>query len=369
MVQTSDVIVIGAGMAGVSLAGRLAQHAKVTILEAQPGPGTQATGRSAALLVCNYGNAVLRRINALAGSFLADPAELGERSFLTPRGMLFFAGIGDIATFESELARGDGLERISSSDAVKMVPILRPDAVAAACLEPDAQDIDVDRMLNGFLRAARGHGAVLVNNAEVTAINRTSNWQVEAGGNRYEAPIVVNAAGAWADQVALMAGVAPLGLRALRRSAALLPVPDDYDITHWPMMEPITESWYAKPVSGKLMVSPADADPVAPMDAWPDDMVLAEGLDRFERSVTMPVTRVSHSWAGLRTFAPDDTPAVGFADQQDGFFWLAGQGGYGIQTAPVLSQLSCDLLRGITPSIAADLIVSLDPNRFTKDSL
>lgn len=369
MVHTSDIIVIGAGMAGVSLAGRLAGHAKVTVLEAQTGPGTQATGRSAALFVRNYGNAVLRRLNALAEPFLADPSALGEPSFLTPRGMLFFAPEPDIDLFECELARGEGLDRITCDEALKLVPILRPEAVAAACYEQGAQDIDVDRMLTGFLRRARRHGAELVLNAEVTGITRGANWRVEAGGMLFEAPVVVNAAGAWADQIAHMAGVAPVGLRALRRSAALLPVSDGYDITRWPMMEPITEGWYAKPVAGKLMVSPADADPVAPMDAWPDDMVLAEGLDRFQHAVTMPVTRVSHSWAGLRTFAPDDTPVVGFDSCADGFFWLAGQGGYGIQTAPALSQLACDLLRGASPELPPDLIAALDPTRFEKDVL
>ena len=178
-------------------------------------------------------------------------------------------------------------------------------------------------------------------------------------------PLLVNAAGAWADTVAQLAGVDPLGLTPLRRSAAILPAPEGHDVTGWPAVCSMSETWYAKPEAGKLMVSPADEDPVEPHDAWADDMVLAEGLDRYGQAVTTPVTRVERSWAGLRTFAPDRTPVVGFDAVMDGFFWLAGQGGYGIQTAPALSRLAGALLRGEDGSavLPANVVAALAPGR------
>ena len=206
-------------------------------------------------------------------------------------------------------------------------------------------------------------------------------WRVATPAAVHEAPLLVNAAGAWADAVAKMAGLAPLGLTPLRRSAAILPAPEGHDITRWPLFVSASEQWYAKPEAGKLMVSPADEDPVEPHDAWPDDMVLAEGLHRFEQAVTVPVTRVERSWAGLRTFAPDRTPAVGFdhhqwagcevgesaSDQhaaEEDFLWLAGQGGYGVQTAPALSRLAADLCLGRAPALPGAVVEALSPARF-----
>jgi D-arginine dehydrogenase len=176
---------------------------------------------------------------------------------------------------------------------------------------------------------------------------------------------MVNAAGAWADTVAEMAGVQRLGLTPLRRSAAILPAPEGHDVRGWPAVCSMAETWYAKPEAGKLMVSPADEDPVEPHDAWADDMVLAEGLDRYAQAVTTPVTRVERTWAGLRTFAPDRTPVVGFDPTAEGFFWLAGQGGYGIQTAPALSRLAAALLKGDDGKavLPGEVVTALAPGR------
>jgi len=173
----------------------------------------------------------------------------------------------------------------------------------------------------------------------------------------------VNAAGAWADQVSALAGLAPLGLVPKRRSAAILPAPEGRDVSAWPLFGSVSERWYARPMGGKLMVSPADQDPVPPGDAWPDDMVLAEGLHRYESAVTVPVTRVERSWAGLRTFAPDKTPVAGFDPRTEGFLHLSGQGGYGIQTAPALSAFAADLLHGRAPTLPESVVRSLAPDR------
>jgi D-arginine dehydrogenase len=189
-------------------------------------------------------------------------------------------------------------------------------------------------------------------------------WRVEtSSAETFEAPVLVNAAGAWADVVARCAGVAPVGLTPLRRSAAILPAPEGLDVSRWPLFVPASEGWYAKPEAGKLMVSPADEEPVEPHDAWPDDMVLAEGLDRFEQATTITVARVERSWAGLRSFVADRTPVAGFAADTDGFLWLAGQGGYGVQTSPALSRLAADLVLGRAPRLSPHVVAALARTR------
>lgn len=359
-----DIIVIGGGMAGISLAARLAETARVTVLETEARPGHHATGRSAAIFILNYGGAVLRRLNAAAQPFLLDPAEIGEASLLTPRGELMICGPGEDAAYQAYLEGATGMERITAAEAVSMVPILRPERIEAAAYEPAAQDIDVDRMLQGFLRLLRRRGGDLVVGAGVTGMTREAGiWRVTTIAGEWRAPIVVNAAGGWAETVAMMAGARALGLRPLRRSAALIPAPPGHDVSHWPMIASAAENWYAKPDAGRLMISPADEDPVEPHDVWAEDMVLAEGLARFEEAVTIEVTRVEHSWAGMRTFAPDRVPVIGFDGAAEGFFWLAGQGGYGIQTAPSVSALAADLILGRSSGLTQSLAEAVSPRR------
>ena len=194
-------------------------------------------------------------------------------------------------------------------------------------------------------------------------LSRTGDvWRAETKAGVFEAPVVVNAAGAWGDRVAALAGVAPLGLTPYRRTIAVLPTEED--TRHWCLTASIAETWYAKPDGGRLWVSPADEDAMEPHDAYPDDMVLAEGLHRFSQATTMEVTRVERSWAGLRTFAPDRTPVNGFEPGLDGFYWLVGQGGYGIQTAPAMSRLAAERVLGHEPSLTEDITAALSPARF-----
>ena len=265
---------------------------------------------------------------------------------------------------EAYLDGSTGIERLSGAQAAEIVPILRVDCIAGAIIEHGAQGIDVDRMLQGYARYLRSNGGQIVTGAPVGEIRHDGAlWQVETPQGTFTAPIIVNAAGAWADEVAGRAGVAQVGLQPLRRSAAIIPSPEGYDCADWPVFGSIVETWYAKPEAGKLMVSPADEDPVDPHDAWADDMVLAEGLHRFEQAVTVPVTRVEHSWAGLRSFVSDRTPVAGFARDVRGFFWLAGQGGYGVQTAPALSRLTAALVLGEKPELGPEVIAALSPER------
>lgn len=358
-----DIIVIGAGIAGISLAAELSRQARVTVLEAEPHPGTHATGRSAAIFIRNYGNATLRALNAAAAPALEHPMD--GPSLLSARGELLIADEAALSTLDAYARDAEGLERLSASEAQALVPILRADGIAGAVYEPDAQDIDVDRMLAGYLRQLRAQGGQVITGARVEALSRAKGiWQVRTATGSHDAPLIVNAAGAWAAQIGALAGAAAIPLTPMRRSAAVLPAPGGHDVTRWPLFGTVTETWYARPMGGKLMVSPAEEDPVPPQDAWADDMVLAEGLDRYARQVTCEVTRVEHSWAGLRTFAADRSPVVGFDAQAEGFFWLAGQGGYGVQTAPALARLGADMILGTASALAADLGAALSPHRF-----
>lgn len=365
MTTRQDILVIGGGIAGISAAAEMAATATVAVLEAEEVIGYHSSGRSAAIFIRNYGNATLRALNAAAEPFLMEPVGVSDSSLLSPRGELMIATEAETAALDTYLEGASGMERITPDEAVGLVPILRRDRIAAAAIEPTAQDIDVDRMLQGYARLLRKRGGTIHANAGAKAISYAQGlWTVETASGRFQAPILVNAAGAWGDEIARLAGVNPVGLTPMRRSAILLPAPDGYDITNWPLFVTASEQWYAKPEAGKLFVSPADEDPVEPHDAWPDDMVMAEGLDRYEQAVSVPVTRVERSWAGLRTFARDRTPVVGLDPRTDGFFWLVGQGGYGMQTAPALSVLAADLCAKKTPTLRADIVAALSPTRF-----
>ena len=361
----ADVIVIGGGMAGISAAAHLAAEARVIVLETEARLGYHSTGRSAAIFIRNYGNPTLRALNTLSAAFFEAPGAFADGPLLSPRGELLLAEEHELATLADYADGADGLDHLTGDEAVELVPILRPERIAAAVIERGAQDIDVDRMLQGFARALKARGGRIVTGAPVTALSRDAGvWTVKTGAQSYAAPVVVNAAGAWADEIAVLAGLARVGLAPCRRSAALLPAPSGHDMARWPLFGSVSETWYAKPEAGKLMVSPADEDAVAPHDAWPDDMVLAEGLHRFETAVTTEVTRVETSWAGLRSFAPDRTPVVGFDPQAQGFFWLAGQGGYGIQSAPALARITAELCAGRPAPVPDEIRAACAPDRF-----
>ncbi|MDQ6435018.1 FAD-binding oxidoreductase [Mesorhizobium sp. LHD-90] len=363
----TDVLVIGAGIAGAGVAADLARDFRVVIVEREDRPGYHSTGRSAALFIQNYGNAVIRTLTrASAPLFHGADRGLFPHPLLSQRGVLYVASAETAEEYAKLLAEAEGIREISIAEAMAMVPILRKETLVSASYEEDAQDIDVAALHQGWLKAAKARGVRLVTDNGVLSAERTEGrWIVETRDFRIAAPVVVNASGAWADTVARSFGIEPVGLQPLRRSMAVLPGPEGYDIRRWPLLNDAAETWYAKPDGGRLFVSPSDEDPVEPHDAFPDDMVLAEGLHRFEQAVTMPVTHVERSWAGLRTFAPDRTPVAGFDRTADGFFWLAGQGGYGIQTSPGLSRLAGALIRRATlPAEMEAIVPALSPNRF-----
>lgn len=355
----ADVVIIGGGIAGVSLAARLAPFASVLLLEAEPVLAHHASGRSAALYEPRYGSPVVVELSLASGTFFRDTPGV-----LAPRGLLMVGKADDAACFAAE-SSAMALDPVTLAEAIAMVPVLNPDSVAMAAFSPEAWDIDTDLLLQGFARTARAAGAVLQTGAAVTAISRSNGqWHLATAQGPVTAGVLVNAAGAWVDLVAQMAGVQPLGFTPYRRSMARLPAPEGLDVSRWPMMFGAGEAWYAKPDAGALIVSPAEEHASTPQDAWADDMVLAEGLARYEDMVTTPVTRLLSNWAGLRTFAPDRTLVIGADAREPSFFWLAGQGGQGFQSCPAASQLAADLIAGRTPDLGADLVQALSPGRF-----
>jgi D-arginine dehydrogenase len=338
--NVADVVIVGAGMAGVSLAAELAPYRKVIVLETEAMPGYHATGRSAAIFVPNYGDEPVRELSrGSRAHFDAPEPEFWPTPLLTRRGLLRLVRAEGQAEYRAQMEGAAGVEPITVAKACEIFPVLRPERFVEASWEEDVHDIDVDALLQGYLRKARSHGARIETNRPVTAIRfETSGWSVTAGGEEYSAGILVNAAGAWADRVAGLAGVTPAGLVPQRRSVAVIPLPPELEATSAsPFVVPFPLGWYAKREAGRLFVSAAEEHAADPHDAWADDLVLAEGLDRFMRDTTVEVQQLHSSWAGLRTFAPGGLPVVGFDREAEGFFWLAGQGGFGIQTAPALA--------------------------------
>ncbi len=348
MVETADALVIGAGLAGLSCAARIADERRVIVLETEAQPGQHASGRSAAIFAPNYADAPIRELTRRSRPFFdAGPSEDFPEPLLAPRGLLRLVSNEGAQSYEAAMGDAVGIENVSLDEARRLFPILRPERFIAASFEEDVHDIDAHAMLQGWRRRISRSGGVVACARRVDALARRDGlWRAQAGDAAYAAPILVNAAGAWADEIARLAGVPPLGLRPLRRSVAILPTPDAFATapSPAPFTVPFPLRWYAKAEASALLVSAAEEDEVPPQDAFTDDMALAEGLHRFEEDTTHRVTRVQGSWAGLRTYAPDGHPVVGFDATVDGFFWLAGQGGFGAQTAPALAELAATRL-------------------------
>jgi len=344
----TDFIVIGAGIAGACVAAELSRTASVAVIERESQPGYHSTGRSATLFSEIYGNSLIRGLSRASRKFLFEPpAGFSDSPLVRPRGALYYAAAGQSAEFEAfrsepDVARDTVL--LSPAAAHEMVPILKPEHLVHAAHEPMAMDIDANALLAGHIRALRSRGARLVADGTIAAIECSKGlWQVRTQSETFAAPVLIDAAGAWADEVARLAGVAPMGLQPMRRTALLIDAPAGHSIAAWPIAFDISETVYFKPDAGKLLLSPADETPSPPCDAQPDDYDVAVAVDRFEQATGLVVARVQHKWAGLRTFARDRTPVVGFDSHAPGFFWLAGQGGYGIQTSPALSRLAAAL--------------------------
>jgi D-arginine dehydrogenase len=355
----ADFLIIGGGIAGISAAARLSELGSVIVLEAEDALAHHASGRSAALYEPRYGAPAVVGLSMASGEYFRSLPGV-----LSPRGLMLVAKAEAREAFERDLA-AMAFDPISVDEARRIVPILNPDVVALTGYASHAEDIDTDLLVQGFAREAKGRGAQVLTKARVSAIAKLDGgWRVVSSAGEFTARMIVNAAGAWVDTVAVMAGVRPLGFTPYRRSMARIPAPGGHDVSRWPMLFGPGEDWYAKPDAGALIVSPAEEHLMEPHDAWADDMVLAEGLARYEEMVTEPVTRLLASWAGLRTFSPDRVLVIGPDVREPSFVWLAGQGGYGFQTCPAASLLVADLIGGRAPELDAGLVAALSPSRF-----
>jgi D-arginine dehydrogenase len=348
----TDVLVVGAGIAGASIAYFLAARARVVVLERESQPGYHSTGRSAALFSETYGTPQVRALTRASRAFLAHPpAGFADGPILSPRGALLVGGPDDGALLEAELAAMRRITpeacRLRREAVLAAVPVLRAEHLGDAILEPGACDIDVHRLHQGFLRGLARRGGELVCEAGVTAVERSaSGWTVHTRHRSWHAHRLVDAAGAWADLLAAMAGVLPIGLQPRRRSAFTFAPPPGVDPRSWPAVIALDESWYVKPDAGVLIGSPANADPVAPQDVQPETLDVAIAIDRIERATTMTIRRPIRTWAGLRSFVADGGLVGGPDPDQPSFVWTAAQGGYGIQTCAAMGEACAALALG-----------------------
>jgi len=355
-----DFLILGGGIAGTSAGFFLAERGRVVVLEREDAPGYHSTGRSAALYTETYGNAAIRALTVTSGPFFRDPpAGFADHPLLTARGAMIVAQADENRRFAAELAQAQRyaptVRTLTVTEAIEICPALRRDWLAHALIEPEAMDMDVHAIHQGYLRGLRARGGQVVTSAEAQAIeHRHGLWEVTTPAGRFSAPILINAAGAWADVVATLAGVRPVGLVPKRRTAFIVDPPADGDSRGWPMVIDVGESLYFKPESGRLLVSPADETPMPPCDVQPDEIDIAEAADRLEQRTHLKVTRVVRKWAGLRSFVRDKTPVAGHAPGASGFVWLAGQGGYGIMTSPAMGRVATALATG--DDLPADLV-------------
>jgi D-arginine dehydrogenase len=338
MVQVADMLVIGGGIAGLSLAARVARHGKVVVLEGESAPGYHASGRSVAFAHFGLGEVAVRTLTALS---LPDLAAHGTR-----HPALHIASAEQVAALDAleSVHRQFGCDyaRVSGAEALALLSALRPEACHAALIDHGSLKLDTNAMLQAHLAELRANGGMLVSGARVTAIARNgAGWRVEASGESYAAPIIVNAAGAWADDIARMAGVPPIGIEPRRRTVISFAAPEGEDVSSWPFTKTVGEGFYLLPEGrGQLLASSMDQTPSDPCDAAPEELDIAITADRVAQATTLPFRRITHSWAGLRSFAPDELPVIGHAGGAPGFVWCAGQGGAGFQTAPALSRIA-----------------------------
>ena len=369
MSQPFDAVVVGAGIAGATVAAHLAGTHRVALVEAEDVAGYHTTGRSAALWTANYGPPDVRTLTVLSRPFFeAPPAGFADTALLARRAVLFLAPDGQEAALDAVLADGTGVREVSVRDAAALLPALHPGYAARAAVEDDAFDMDVAALHGGFLRQVRAKGGTLALRSRTGRIvRRGRDWEVDVtGGAVFAAPILVNAAGAWGDAVAGQAGVAPLGLEPKRRTACTID-PAPHAVADWPMAMDVAGAWYARPEARtRLMVSPVDETPMHAHDVQADELDVALAIDRMQAALAIDVRRVEHRWAGLRTFAPDGSLAFGWDPDAPGFMWCVGQGGYGIQTSPAAGHLVAALVAGRDPGAAGAVMPAVDPARFRR---
>jgi D-arginine dehydrogenase len=361
-VSTLDFAVIGGGIAGASAACELAARGETALLEREPLAGQHTTGRSAAFVVESYGGPLVRLLTRASRAFFeAPPPGFAEHPLVHPRPVCWIARADQRERLERALVEaretGAALRAIPPEEAVARCPVLRAGSLAAALLEAGALHVDVGALLASYLRGFRRRGGRLLTRAGVTRlVRRNGVWEIEAGEHELRARVVVNAAGAWCDVVAGLAGARPIGIRPLRRTIVLFDPPAGADPSAWPCVIDADEAFYFKPEGARILASPCDEVPSEPCDAAPDDEGVALAIDRVERATTLSVRTVQRRWAGLRSFAADRLPVIGPDPAVPDFVWVAGQGGFGIMTAPGAARAAAALAsEGVLP---ADLVAA-----------
>lgn len=375
----TDFAIIGGGIAGASLAYRLAEAlgtgANIKVFEREDRPGYHSTGRSAAVYTETYGPPVIRALTAGSRPFFDTPPQgFASHELLHALGLLL-AGT-ETARGQAEKIYADcraltpNVTFIEGSDITNLVPVLKPEWTAVGVYEPDAMSMDVAALHDGYLRGFKAMGGEIIVDAEILGLNSSSTgWDIETKVGSWKAQTVINAAGAWADEVAGLAQLSPLGLQPKRRTAIVFQSPDDLPDTGWPMVNDVEETFYFKPDAGRILASPEEETPMPACDVQPDELDIAITVDRLQQATTFDIKRIDNKWAGLRSFFPDGVPCAGFDPAHNGFFWLAGQGGYGITTSDAMARVSTALLLGKdTPADLVDIgvdISELNPGRFS----
>jgi D-arginine dehydrogenase len=371
-----DVVVIGGGISGASVAANLSADRSVLLVEMEEQLGYHSTGRSAALFILSYGNSDVRALTRASRDFFYQPPlDFSAGALVKPRSLLVVAGHGGAVELDEMLANlvlGDRFERKTVAEAMALCPILKPDALSSAAFSDLLADIEVHELQQGYIRTLRRNGGVVLSNARVGGLQRSGGaWRIETTKDEVIAQIVVNAAGAWAGEIARLAGAQDVGLKPLRRTVCLFEPPAGSDHERWPMLSDASDQFYLKPEAGMLLLSPSDETPSVPTDAQAEELDVAIAIDRIEQATSLSVKRVTHKWAGLRSFVKGRSPVIGFDAVQPGFFWQAAFGGFGIQTAPAASSLAASLildrpLDGALVDANVDL-AGISPRRFVSE--
>lgn len=344
-----DIVVIGAGIAGASVAAGLAAVTDVMLVEAEAQPAYHATGRSAAMFAPSYGPPVIQKFTSASANFFHTPPEgFTETPLLAPCTVLMIGTAKQqnaVTQFIHEMSDSGGIEPVAMSELTAIQPLLREGYAQYGILDRAAYDIDVHALHAAFLKQFKRNGGVLSAASPVQAMtHQDGQWQLTTKRGSITANIVVNAAGAWADEIGQMAGAEKIGLVPKRRTALLIAAPDAAMLDKMPMTIDIDEQFYLKPQAGQLLISPANEDPMQACDVQPEEMDVALCIDRIERAFSLKIEKIISKWAGLRSFVADNQPVIGYSTQAKGFFWLAGQGGYGIQTSPAISHFARSLI-------------------------
>jgi len=352
--ETADFIVIGGGIAGASAAYELREMGKVILLEKENLPGYHSTGRSSAIFQKGYnkGDPLINILVTASEDFLHNPPkDFTPHTLLTPRALIHIAAADNQNILddlhENLSAINVQSDFIDGQAAIRLLPILAADYQTRALREQGTADMDVNALHAGYLHGLKASGGTIITEANVTGLTRKKNhWQVASTKGLFQAPTIVNAAGSWVDQVAQMAGISPINIRPLRRTVIMVTLPEGLSCAQWPLVMNPAEGYYFKPDSGKILMTPGDEQLALPCNIQPEEIDIAYGAHYLEQATNLTVAKIDRSWAGLRNRVADGHPVVGFDPEAEGFFWLAGQGGYGIKTAPAMARISASLISG-----------------------